>query len=77
MISKKDWEIIQKVQKVTFEWRSIHTDISKAIRYFEKKNVEAYKIILKISEIEDRLAEQAVERFPPLMEKLKKAVSKN
>ncbi|HLD37863.1 MAG TPA: hypothetical protein VJA20_00290 [Candidatus Nanoarchaeia archaeon] len=77
MIDKKDWKIVQKVQKVTFEWRNIHAEISEAMNYFEGKNKEAYKILIKMAEVEDKLAEQAVEEFPPLMFKLKKALSKN
>ena len=56
MIDKKDWKIVQKVQKVTFEWRNIHAEISEAMNYFEGKNKEAYKILIKMAEVEDKLA---------------------
>ena len=77
MIDKKDWKIVQKFQKVTFEWRNIHTDINEAMNYFEGKNNEAYKALIEIAELENSLAGRAAREFPPLMFKLKKAVSKN
>ena len=68
---------MENCPEVTFEWRNIHAEISEAMNYFEGKNKEAYKILIKMAEVEDKLAEQAVEEFPPLMFKLKKALSKN
>lgn len=76
MIDKEDWKIVQKIQRVVFELRSIHSEIGEAMYYFEKKNPEAYKVIVKIAKIENSLAGQAAEKFPPLMEKLKKSLIK-
>lgn len=76
MINDEDWKMVQKVQKVISEWKNIHTDLNEAMKYFEDKNPEAYKVIIEISKVENNLIEKANEEFSPLMTKLKKILSK-
>ena len=55
------------VQRVISDWRSLHGELNDVLLFFEKIGFdEGRKIILKISDVESRLVEEAVEEFTPV-----------
>lgn len=76
MINKEDWEVVQKVQKAISDWGQ-HEEINNAIIFFEKKNPEAYKILIKMAEIEASRGEEVEDELRPLFFKLKEILSKD
>ncbi len=63
-------EIIKKIEKVVWDWKSLHTEISDVLNALDKDS-EEYKIVLEIANVESQLIEEAQARFEPLLRKLK------
>ena len=68
-------EIIKKIEKVVWDWKSIHGEINEVLNALEKGS-EEYKIVLEIAQIENELIEEAQLRFEPLLYKLKEILLK-
>jgi hypothetical protein len=71
-ISDKDWKIVQELGKVVSDWGG-HKAINDAIIYF-KNNPKARKIVLKMADVENKIAEQATEELRELFFKLKQVL---
>ncbi len=63
-------EIIKKVEKVVWDWKSLHEELSEVLNSLDK-NSEEYKIVSEIAKIESQLIEEAQTKFNPLVRKLK------
>jgi len=74
MINKEDWKIVNKVQKAVLDWGQ-HKEINDAISFFQKRNKEAYKILVEMANIEARKGEETIENLRPLLFKLKEVLS--
>ncbi len=63
-------KIIRKIEKVVWDWKSMHQEISDVLNMLNKDS-EEYKIVLEMAQIESQLIEEAQSKFEPLLQKLK------
>ena len=63
-------EIIKKIQKVVWDWKELHSEISEVLNALDPKSDE-YKVVMEIARVENQLVEQAQDQLWPLFQKLK------
>ncbi len=66
-------EIIKKVEKVVWDWKNLHEELSEVLNSLDK-NSEEHKLVSEIAKIESQLIEEAQTKFNPLVRKLKEVL---
>jgi len=69
-------QALKKLEKVMWEWKTLHSEVNEVILEFEKLGFkEGYKLACKFSEEESRLIEEAQQKFQPLIQELKEKIN--
>ncbi|RMD67701.1 hypothetical protein D6817_00760 [Candidatus Pacearchaeota archaeon] len=75
-LNGQDWEVFENLQRVIGNKLTPNNEIEEALRYFKevRKHEEAYKVVREIAHIEKQLTQETINKFQPLLRKLRKVL---